>query len=260
MKASSSRERGRLAVYGDYVGGGLAAMLALTECRAGSARVVAAALSNGVLDWVDVGDSPLSGDSSASLLQLRKDFFTKPAHYFDPFASPLLFLESPGQDAPPTAAEEPWNDLEQLSLLDREDFFREQLALSGITTKTATSPAAAESLQVGTSRRTSRRYPLLSSNLRLPSFHVETEADSPLHDQASAFVKRLRQSFMRTSGGNKFGRKVLEYGELGDVDEGEAAARKERTADAARRAQLVVTRGGEKGVEGAARWLRDVLR
>ncbi|KAF2802387.1 uncharacterized protein BDZ99DRAFT_454726 [Mytilinidion resinicola] len=42
----------RLGVYGELVGGGLAAMLALTECKLGSSRIGAAAVNNPVVDWV----------------------------------------------------------------------------------------------------------------------------------------------------------------------------------------------------------------
>ncbi|KAF2494695.1 alpha/beta-hydrolase [Lophium mytilinum] len=42
----------RLGVYGELVGGGLAAMLALTECKLGASRIGAAAINNPVVDWV----------------------------------------------------------------------------------------------------------------------------------------------------------------------------------------------------------------
>ncbi|OCL07761.1 hypothetical protein AOQ84DRAFT_341394 [Glonium stellatum] len=41
-----------LGVCGELVGGGLATMLALTECKTGSKRLLAAAVNNPILDWV----------------------------------------------------------------------------------------------------------------------------------------------------------------------------------------------------------------
>lgn len=41
----------RLGVCGELIGGTLATMLALTECKLGSSRIVAAAVNNPILDW-----------------------------------------------------------------------------------------------------------------------------------------------------------------------------------------------------------------
>ena len=42
----------RLGVCGELVGGSLATMLALTECRLGESRIGAAAVNNPIVDWV----------------------------------------------------------------------------------------------------------------------------------------------------------------------------------------------------------------
>ena len=42
----------KLGVAGQLLGGSLASMLALTECRLGQSRVVAAALNNPIVDWL----------------------------------------------------------------------------------------------------------------------------------------------------------------------------------------------------------------
>jgi len=49
---------GRVGVCGQLVGGSLATMLALTECRVGETRVVAAAVNNPIVDWVFVDEIP----------------------------------------------------------------------------------------------------------------------------------------------------------------------------------------------------------
>tara|TARA_R110002003_G_scaffold3_13_gene68 strand:- start:13637 stop:14788 length:1152 start_codon:yes stop_codon:yes gene_type:complete len=49
----------RLGVCGELVGGSLAAMLALTECRLGESRIGAAAINNPLVDWVFPEELPL---------------------------------------------------------------------------------------------------------------------------------------------------------------------------------------------------------
>lgn len=49
----------RLGVCGELVGGCIATMLALTECRNGESRIVAAALNNPIVDWVFPDDLPI---------------------------------------------------------------------------------------------------------------------------------------------------------------------------------------------------------
>lgn len=65
----------RLGVCGELMGGSIATMLALTECRVGESRITAAAVNNPIVDWVfpdnlphvsasDLPD-PLSGEETA---------------------------------------------------------------------------------------------------------------------------------------------------------------------------------------------------
>jgi acetyl esterase/lipase len=49
----------RLGVCGELIGGSLAAMLALTECRLGESRVAAAAVNNPIADWVFPDELPV---------------------------------------------------------------------------------------------------------------------------------------------------------------------------------------------------------
>jgi acetyl esterase/lipase len=49
----------RLGVCGELIGGSLATMLALTECRLGESRVAAAAVNNPIADWVFPDELPV---------------------------------------------------------------------------------------------------------------------------------------------------------------------------------------------------------
>ncbi|EAW06576.1 uncharacterized protein ACLA_082670 [Aspergillus clavatus NRRL 1] len=111
---------GRIGVIGTHVGGSLGLMLALTEAQ--SIRAVAAI--EPICDWTGLdeycdltGNDPLEQESITTkkprgrsralappdlvpLLEARERFFTTPERYFDAFASPVLFLRSPGKDVP----------------------------------------------------------------------------------------------------------------------------------------------------------------
>ncbi|KAF1976899.1 alpha/beta-hydrolase [Bimuria novae-zelandiae CBS 107.79] len=58
---------GRVGVCGELVGGSLAVMLALTECRSGESRICAASVNNPIVDWVFPDDLPTV--SEAELLE-----------------------------------------------------------------------------------------------------------------------------------------------------------------------------------------------
>ncbi|KAL5357478.1 glycosyl hydrolase [Aspergillus floccosus] len=110
----------RLGVIGAHIGGSLALMLALTE----AASVKAVAALDPVCDWPGLDafctqaaqhnsktTSARKRPSKATrhapndlvpLLEARERLFSTPERYFDPFASPVLFLRSAGKDVPPT--------------------------------------------------------------------------------------------------------------------------------------------------------------
>ena len=103
----------RFALHGSHLGGALATSLALTE----PGSIHALAVSEPIVDWVGLSEdedndhsevyakkiptarSRLARDS-ARLLSVRDKLFRKPDDYFDPFASPVLFLRAPGRDCP----------------------------------------------------------------------------------------------------------------------------------------------------------------
>ncbi|KAI9372456.1 hypothetical protein BJX61DRAFT_533953 [Aspergillus egyptiacus] len=99
----------RLGVIGTHIGGSLALMLALTEPRS----VHAVAAIEPVCDWTSLDEyctssampSPSRKRRHAPadlvpLLDARRQFFAAAENYFDPFASPILFLRSAGKYVP----------------------------------------------------------------------------------------------------------------------------------------------------------------
>ncbi|RDW93337.1 uncharacterized protein DSM5745_00659 [Aspergillus mulundensis] len=99
----------RLGIIGTHIGGSLALMLALTEPRS----VHAVAALEPVCDWTSLDEYCTSSSIPVSrrrkrhvpkdlvpLLEARERFFANLERYFDSFASPILFLRSPGKDTP----------------------------------------------------------------------------------------------------------------------------------------------------------------
>ena len=220
-RAGRSKYVGKLAVFGELIGGGLAAALALTECRIGEVGVVAAALNNPIVDWVSLGhgeraktakaDSIMTDKSALDLHKapsLRPQLFAKPEAYFDPFASPILFFRSAGVDVPPAPATVPTDDMGHLSMLEREAYLQSGASRQGvgisINQNTVSEPTAIK-------RKATRRYPSSASGLRLPLFHISAGQSSPFAGQTTEFVRLLRRSFARqgTSETSEFGRKEL---------------------------------------------------
>ncbi len=233
-------------VCGELVGGGLATMLALTECRPSRGRIVAAAVNNPIPDWLfpvdpDSGSRsdarsdadpspplpPLASDASESvatdlefadltdvtessdqldhdgdnedaspprrsssgtpkrpskpketswslhadspdlsashLYRARGTLFKTAQAVLDPFASPILFLRSPGVELPPPDAPDPTN----FSALRHSK------------------------------RKVPRLYPPTGSGLRLPTFRITAGESCLLRDQAAELASRLRRSIVK---------------------------------------------------------------
>lgn len=97
-------EAPRISLYGSHIGGSLALMLALTAPN----LIHSVHVNQPFVDWVGLDEAKSkSKDSStqdalAHLLTLRSRLFSSPSAYFDPFASPILFLRAPGRDTPAT--------------------------------------------------------------------------------------------------------------------------------------------------------------
>ena len=288
-RAGRSEHVGKMGVCGEFLGGGLATALSLTECRSGQPGITCAAVNNPVVDWVSLDDvqnqmhqttqahmlsteTTGSGLELASLSRLRSQLFTKPEKYFDPFASPILFFRSAGTDVPPTPARFSLDDMEHLTLLEREKATQQELTLDcHVTGPPQESTIADESMPA--KRKASRRFPSKALGVRLPPFYISAGLAPPLRDQASELTRVLRQSFARQSehaspGATDFGRKILFDEEEEDLDEDQERTRVLQNAEAEEKAQLNLHEGfglwddstlGRARVLEVAKWLKDKL-
>jgi len=171
----------RIGVCGELIGGSLATMLALTECRSRDATIGAAAVGNPIADWTalfpppersESADAPISEES---LVQVREKLFSKPEHYHDPFASPLLFFRTPSSSLP-----DPYNQgLPGPSL----DLPPDPYALGEDV------PAVPDRL-----RRSHRKYPPAGSALRLPHMRIEVGRQSGIKQQGEDLAECLLKS------------------------------------------------------------------
>ena len=205
-------------------------------------------------------------------MQAREDLFAKPAAYFDPFASPMLFFRTPGTGIPVNMPE--MDDMAYLSMIEREDFYRQQTMLSGISHDSAgdsTSPSSES--EAASKRKASRLFPSKALNLKLPNLYVSSGHESPLYAQAhelsqamcKSVVRQHKADLTRAAG---FGRKVLRDDELDQMDEEELRSRQaaEETADEKVRFQAHEGSGlwdqtvvGQRRLRDAIAWLRGKL-
>jgi acetyl esterase/lipase len=194
----------RIGVCGQLIGGSLASMLALTESRLAEDRIAAAALNCPVVNWIFPDSSEkLAQDTEHDKIEeelekimrkkrkknvrltswetysnaenlptkvleaTRSTIFQKPANYFDPFASPVLFFRSPGVEVPGEKAAD----------VDNID---------------GNSPTANKP------RKVHRNFPPSNSSLILPNVRLSVGEANPLFDQDEEFVMLLRRSAIST--------------------------------------------------------------
>ena len=177
-------------------------MLALTECfhtpeKPERNGISALAVGNPILDWTALIKSEATrsaleaGDvrkfdgfqrgaksdslSANDLCDIRDTYFSKAEHYFDPFASPLLFFRTPGCEIPDTTA-----TLTEHSLVN-----------GGLEDENALSLPVKK-------RRSARKYPPTGSNLLLPWTRMDVGKDCVLKDQAMDIIEMMRKSFRRS--------------------------------------------------------------
>lgn len=196
----------KIGVCGEFLGGSLASMLALTECHSRKQGSIAAAgIGNPVADWTSlvfegeatedlstnstlhtapIKKKPPSSDtipwtgrslSTESLLSARNSLFSKEDRFFDPFASPLLFFRGPAFY------------LKGIQLPES--------AVSSATTDTmAEQPNDEDSASIIRNRLSHRKYPPRNSGLCLPQMRVELGGKNILKEQGLEFVKLMRRS------------------------------------------------------------------
>ncbi|KAK5096895.1 hypothetical protein LTS08_007385 [Lithohypha guttulata] len=111
-----NHERPKICLYGSNIGGALALTLALTNPD----QIHAVAIEDPLVDWVSLDEiashvpmkrkintrrneeREAQAEAARVLVNLRSSLFRSPSGYFDPFASPTLFLRAPGRDTPLT--------------------------------------------------------------------------------------------------------------------------------------------------------------
>ena len=104
--------------------------------------------------------------SAASLLKARRDFFSSPEEYYDPFASPTLFFRAASSDIPATI--DPLDEL----FIDLDIAPQQELK----------------------KRRSYRRYPPSTLNLKLPDSMFWIGEDSVLKDQGIGLAESMARS------------------------------------------------------------------
>ncbi|GAM82456.1 hypothetical protein ANO11243_004360 [Dothideomycetidae sp. 11243] len=259
----------RIGVFGELVGGGLATMLALTECHSRGHRIAAAAANDPILDWIfpeavanEISQIPSSSsrakknDKSAFWLEMQRDpalmemikarpsLFRKPADWFDPFASPTLFFRSAGISVPTDHA---IDEFDEISRLNQQDFLREQRQLSAITLADSSNTTDDEEAQKKP-RKASTRFPNVGSGLTLPSLQLMTADHGMFHEQAAEMIHLTHRSMVRTD-------------ELRHADPDIAVMHaQERATHVIREPDSKYWHEGwDRGIADVAQWFREVL-
>lgn len=207
--APPGSEKRDVYVLGSYLGAPLAASLAMTETRPSMPMAVRGfAAYNGIYNWtMFLRDHPVlanpydlldpANDPVFQEMALHTEaLFDKPAALFDPFASPCLFLHTPGLQAAPdfhTSVDSTWYSLDSKQ---REEFWNEDAY--GDFTQVAGEAAP---------RKTAIRWPPSDSDLQLPPcllLHSRerrlTVPDTPTHHyqfqyHANDLVDQMQRAF-----------------------------------------------------------------
>jgi alpha/beta hydrolase fold len=270
----------RISLLGTHIGGTLATTLALTK----SNSLHSIAVTSPITDWVslDTGheEDPsfpfpqhiptppatpnkrkakpppphqYSPSDAHSLLTLRSQLFRNPDSYFDPFASPTLFLRAPGRDCPQSDRdfEDPASQGKAFAPYNDENTYSHSrsLSTSAETTTTTTDEDEVDpnAMRPVRRRKVLRRWPPHGQpeDVQLPHFRVWVSDDRAgegkvLRQQAGELVELMRR--------------VCFYGQ-------ERGFGEERVG-----MEVVERKNGEEndghllGIERAARWLDRMQR
>ncbi|KAK8182164.1 Alpha/Beta hydrolase protein, partial [Phyllosticta citribraziliensis] len=136
--------------------------------------------------WDAHGDNPAL--PAAAVTRARAAFFHDQDGYFDPFASPIHFLRTPGLafTAPPKSDDAFASDWDEET-----------------TPPSTASPYHGLRATVEPRRRSYRAYPPTAAGLRLPVMSVSAGEASPLRDQAEELVRLVQRSVKHDSGGSR---------------------------------------------------------
>lgn len=183
---------GKIAVCGEFIGGSLAASLALTECHTHGSGVRGLIMGNPISDWTSMPAVPTNTQETSktpgkrrkkalssweafahspelpasALLRARNQLFPVAEDYFDVFASPMLFFRTPPVDVPP-----------EIDALD-EIFLPPEIAARQPTKK----------------RKAHRRYPPSDAELTLPRTKVMVGEKCLLKDQGIELAEGIARS------------------------------------------------------------------
>ncbi|KAF4549737.1 Hypothetical protein D9617_20g027930 [Elsinoe fawcettii] len=215
----------RIGVFGEGIGGGLASMLALTECHSKGHGITTSAVHEPLLNWVLPEESalekqiedtsvskrkksssnlskPLDADMLRSLISTRSECFKGPGDWFDPFASPLLFFRSSNAPIPLTDPNAPVDEFSELSALNQQNFFKQQRILSALNSAPGLIDTPIRRIEDEDNgsvlKKSARRYPRVDSDLTLPTFRLSTGPTRFWQAQVEEFSRYLRRSMIRT--------------------------------------------------------------
>ncbi|KAI4126927.1 MAG: hypothetical protein LQ347_004803 [Umbilicaria vellea] len=194
-------------ICGEVMGGSLATMLALTECRSQKpGGICAAALGNPIADWTfPVAETPHQAPDRVDLPDTRNQAGEPPSRKrsavkLRPIDSWTEFANSETLSAQALISArdtfftkpEKWFDPFASPLL----FFR--TASTEIPTLEAPDPGSDRPLDLATlpvkKRKARRRYPPLHSDLKLPTIRIDVGEESLLRDQGVELVERVKKS------------------------------------------------------------------
>lgn len=187
-------------------------------------------------------------------LRQRASLFRRAEHYFDPFASPILFFRSAGSDVP-AEQNRPFDDMDELAALEREDFFQQQLALSHVTGWNEAAVEHSSDQAPSSRRRASRRYPSNALGLRLPPFYISAGNGSAVNHQATELAQLLRRIFERRNKSGFIGRSTSPP----DMSPALASGALVRCVDHPGFAAWDTSDAGRRRMREASRWMASVL-
>jgi acetyl esterase/lipase len=261
------QQQQHIGVCGGLLGGGLAAMLALTECQKMGTSITSTYLSSPVLDWSFPGSVPVSTPSKtgtfkaskvskatapasswdrispsqalrpSDLLSARTALFRKLENTLDPFASPLLFLRTPLVSYNEEEAEDDAAEQETQHEKEREGRLHETQSV----------------LRIARVPLHHRHHPPAHSGLQIPRVHIAVDPDSILYDQAWEFARLLRRSVMNSERGA--GQRYLDDQREGQIDGkgGNDAVTEEARIEAEKRISFDEV-GIEDAVKSMGKW------
>ena len=208
---------------GSHIGGALAASLALTEYES----ISSVDIVDPIVDWCMLDehagslppahgkskralppiDWPAVAEAARALLNARTKLFPTPSTYFDPFASPMLFLRTPGRDTPRTHVEAlglisslSEDDILALDEIDSTDHESENCPAADLTY----GPYDDDHHSTSPSPSASRRYKVLRlwppNGLRpeispLPEFHIYSTQPTNQQDGLQWLLQKQAADF-----------------------------------------------------------------